>query len=135
MSTEEAQPPQQSTTSAPATAPATATQPSSLQSAITTVPAGKWAVGVSGGADSVALLMLLLRFRVAPDVSPYVVHMDHQVRGESSDADARFVRDLAAAHNLPCFVARRGDVEPTLHNLPANPSERYRAARMEFFKQ
>ena len=111
-----------------------ATSVDALQSAIANVPAGPWAVGVSGGADSVALLMLLLQHRKA-DTSLHVVHMDHQIRGESSDADARFVGELATKHKLQCTLARRGDIEPTLHNLPANPSERYRMARMALFKQ
>lgn len=57
-------------------------------------------VGVSGGADSVALLVSLCELRGAmADRSPrgFVIaaHYHHAVRGETADADQVFVRDLA----------------------------------------
>lgn len=53
--------------------------------------AGRYLVGVSGGRDSVALLHLLseLGYR-----NLIVCHLNHQLRGRSSDADARFVKQL-----------------------------------------
>ena len=53
----------------------------------------RWLVGVSGGADSVALLHLMTRagFR-----NLIVCHLDHQLRGRASAGDARFVKALAA---------------------------------------
>jgi tRNA(Ile)-lysidine synthase len=106
-------------------------------------------VGVSGGADSVALLSLL-RPRAVPggDLSLHVVHLDHQTRGRASAADAAFVSELAARWGLACTVARREDVEARLSGfavdagagpapatplLPANPSARYRTARLALF--
>ncbi len=53
---------------------------------------GPWVVGVSGGADSVALLRLVLEFR--PDITPIVAHFDHLTRAGQSTRDAEFVRDL-----------------------------------------
>jgi tRNA(Ile)-lysidine synthase len=103
-----------------------------LAHAIDQVPAGPWAVAVSGGADSVALFRLLLG---RPDLSLHVVHLDHQTRGEASTADAEFVQQLAAEHRVPCTVALRNEIEPQLEDLPKNPSARYRAARMELFRQ
>ncbi|MCC6145016.1 MAG: tRNA lysidine(34) synthetase TilS, partial [Candidatus Hydrogenedentes bacterium] len=47
---------------------------------------------VSGGADSVALLLLLLEFGYTASVA----HFDHQTRGGESAADLEFVRELAA---------------------------------------
>lgn len=103
-----------------------------LADAIATVPAGRWAVGVSGGADSVALLSLLRR---RSDLSLHVVHLDHQTRGAASTEDAEFVRRLAAEWRLECTVALREQIEPELKSLPANPSARYRALRMELFRR
>ncbi|MCY2952322.1 MAG: tRNA(Ile)-lysidine synthetase, partial [Planctomycetota bacterium] len=50
-----------------------------LNSAVGAVAAGAYAVGVSGGADSVGLLHLL-RFGRG-DLRLHVVHLDHQTRG------------------------------------------------------
>jgi tRNA(Ile)-lysidine synthase len=57
-------------------------------------------VAVSGGADSVALLRLLLELRSEIGVVLSVVHFNHQLRGAASDADAQFVADLAQHHKL-----------------------------------
>ncbi len=66
-------------------------------------PRRRWLVGVSGGADSVALLRLLVAHGFRKLV---VCHLDHGLRGRASAADARFVRRLAAELNLPCESAR-----------------------------
>src|SRR5216117_4498150 len=50
-------------------------------------------IGVSGGRDSVALLHWLIN---AGYKKLIVCHLNHQLRGRSSDADARFVKKLAA---------------------------------------
>jgi len=103
-----------------------------LDSVIATVPPGRWAVGVSGGADSVALLALL---RTRPELSLHVAHLDHQTRGDASPADARFVAELAARFGLPCTIRRRDEIEPGLTELPANRSARYRAIRLALFRE
>jgi tRNA(Ile)-lysidine synthase len=104
-----------------------------LHNAIASVPSGPWAVGVSGGADSIALLSLL---RHRTDLSLHVAHLDHETRGEASTGDATFVRKLAADWNLACTCARRREIEPLLARpLPANPSALYRALRLAFFKR
>ena len=58
------------------------------------------AVAVSGGADSVALLLLLLELRAELGIVLSVAHVNHKLRGLESDADEQFVRDLAAEHGL-----------------------------------
>jgi tRNA(Ile)-lysidine synthase len=106
--------------------------PSPLQKMIDTVPPGAWAVGVSGGADSVALLRLLCD---RADLRLVVVHLDHETRGGASTQDAAFVERLAAELNRPAVVARRSEIEPQLARLPRNQSARYRAARLALFAQ
>lgn len=66
---------------------------------------GKLLVAVSGGSDSVALLILLHRHRELLAIEPVVAHIDHGLRPESS-ADAGFVRELANSLQLP-FVCRQ----------------------------
>jgi tRNA(Ile)-lysidine synthetase-like protein len=98
--------------------------------AVAAVPAGAWAVGVSGGADSVALLLALAQ---RADLRLHVVHLDHQTRGEESTADAEFVRALADRLNLPCTLATRSQIEPLAGKLPKNPSALYRRLRLALF--
>jgi len=96
------------------------------------IPHGRWAIGVSGGADSVALLLLL---HERPEISLHVVHLDHQTRGEESTADAEFVRELAGKLKLPATIARRDQIEPEMNALPKNRSARFRAIRLELFRR
>lgn len=96
------------------------------------VPSGRWAAAVSGGADSVALLLLL---QGRPDMSLHVVHLDHQIRGQASADDAAFVAGLAGKLGIPVTIVRREEIEPGLGPLPKNPSARYRAIRLELFRR
>jgi tRNA(Ile)-lysidine synthetase-like protein len=103
-----------------------------IERAIRRVPAGRWAVGISGGADSVALAAML---RTRPDLQLHLVHLDHQARGQQSADDARFVEALAARWKLPCTLATRQEVMPLLARLPRNTSALFRALRLALFEQ
>lgn len=58
------------------------------------------AVAVSGGADSVALLLLLEELRQELGVVLSVAHVNHKLRGAESDQDEQFVAELARRHGL-----------------------------------
>ena len=62
------------------------------------------AVAVSGGADSVALLRLLLELQAELGIVLGVAHFNHGLRGTESDADEAFVAKLAQEHGLDFFV-------------------------------
>ncbi|MBP5312060.1 MAG: tRNA lysidine(34) synthetase TilS [Clostridia bacterium] len=65
---------------------------------------------VSGGRDSVALLLLLKKLAAdLPDLYIGVFHYDHSLRGRESDGDALYVNDLAKRLKLP-FFSEKGDV-------------------------
>jgi tRNA(Ile)-lysidine synthase len=89
-------------------------------------------VGVSGGADSVALLELLLPAR--GDVRCHAVHLDHETRGGESAADARFVVALCESLGVPRTLATRAQVEARAGALPRNTSARFRALRHRLFR-
>jgi tRNA(Ile)-lysidine synthase len=57
-------------------------------------------IAVSGGADSVALLRLLVELRKEIGVVLSVVHFNHKLRGVASEEDERFVAELAQRHKL-----------------------------------
>jgi len=61
-------------------------------------------VAVSGGSDSVALLLALHRLCSPRDIVLQVAHIVHGLRPEAGQLDASFVRHLAASLNLPCHV-------------------------------
>jgi tRNA(Ile)-lysidine synthase len=68
------------------------------------LPGNRVGVAVSGGADSVALLRLLLELRDELGLVLSVVHFHHQIRGHDADADQLFVAELASSHGLELHV-------------------------------
>src|ERR1700739_2592561 len=97
-------------------------------------PGKRMGVAVSGGADSVALLRLLLEVREAWGVVLSGAHFNHQLRGKASEADEKFVSKLAAQYDLPFFVARE-DVAGTAREKRANLEEMARRMRYVFFER
>lgn len=99
-------------------------------------------VGVSGGADSVALLLLMIdisKYR-SGDISKYgsggigVAHINHSLRGDESDRDEAFVRNLARKHNLP-FHALKVDVPAVAVEKRLSFEEAARDIRYSFYKE
>ncbi len=60
----------------------------------------------SGGADSVALLHLFARLRPLMQITLLAVHVDHQLRGADSDADAELVKRHCLQLNIPLIVRK-----------------------------
>lgn len=90
-------------------------------------------VAVSGGADSVALLDVLagldsLRLTLVP------AHLNHLLRGEESDRDEEFVRELAGRYGLTPEV-RRSDVAAMAAAAGLSLEEAGREARYAFFRE
>ena len=81
-------------------------------------------VAVSGGADSVFLLTALHELGVASAV----LHVNHKLRGQESDADEDFVHELADKLNLPFHVA-------TLPPAEGNTEQEARRHRYTFFAE
>jgi tRNA(Ile)-lysidine synthase len=89
-------------------------------------------VAVSGGADSVALLYLLLEIREPLGIVLFVLHFNHQLRGKASRADEAFVMRLAALHGLPFFSGNE-NVAARSKRDGANLEDTARRARYAFF--
>ncbi|MBR1866887.1 MAG: tRNA lysidine(34) synthetase TilS [Lachnospiraceae bacterium] len=60
-------------------------------------------LGVSGGADSVALLIVMNQLKTVYDLTLYVVHIDHGIREEALQ-DAAYVRQLCKTYELPFYL-------------------------------
>jgi tRNA(Ile)-lysidine synthase len=83
-------------------------------------------IGVSGGVDSLALLLGLekLGYKLV------VAHLDHALRAESAE-DAAFVKSLADARGLP-YVSARVDVKQHAKNQGQSLEEAARDVRYNF---
>ena len=62
--------------------------------------------GISGGADSVCLLFVLLEWKRTRNIHITAVHVNHMLRGEEALRDERFVEELCKKHGVPCRVFR-----------------------------
>ena len=67
---------------------------------------GHLLAGVSGGADSVFLFHLLLAEMKKGRLTFEVAHVNHGIRGETSDRDERFVRELCEQNGITVHVHR-----------------------------
>lgn len=83
---------------------------------------------VSGGADSVALLFGLYLLREKLHFTLSAAHFNHQLRGEESNWDEAFVRDLCDRYDIPLSVGT-APVKPGKKGLEAAARE----ARYAFF--
>lgn len=89
----------------------------------------RYLVGVSGGADSVALLHLLHREKFRHLV---ICHLNHRLRGKASLADEQLVRKLAADLGYPCEIQRTSIATRAKKSGQSIETEA-REARHEFF--
>jgi tRNA(Ile)-lysidine synthase len=89
-------------------------------------------VAVSGGADSVALLRMMLELRKQLGVVLSVVHFNHKLRGQHSEADEKFAARLAAKYGL-AFHGGHGDVAAQAKRDKANLEDTGRQSRYQFF--
>jgi tRNA(Ile)-lysidine synthase len=89
----------------------------------------RYLIGVSGGRDSIALLNLLLEFGYEKLV---VCHLNHQLRGAASRADARFVEKTACDLCLDCEIGS-ADVGVLAKRSKLSIETAARFARLAFF--
>ncbi|WP_309398776.1 tRNA lysidine(34) synthetase TilS [Cerasicoccus maritimus] len=87
-----------------------------------------WGVACSGGADSLALLLLLWARYPQRRGQLRVLHFNHGLRGEAADADAAFVREVAQSLGLKFDLGHAG-LKP---GDQASESQ-LRDARLKFF--
>jgi len=94
-------------------------------------PDGRYLIAVSGGRDSVALLHWLHQ----RDYRKLVVcHLNHQLRGRSSDADARFVEKLTAQYDVDLEIGS-ANVRAIAPKQKMSIETAAREARYKFFAQ
>lgn len=95
-------------------------------------PGAQVGVAVSGGADSVALLHVLVELAPRWNLRLRILHLNHLLRGEESAGDAAFVRELAGSLGLDAVVAE-ADVARLKGESGENLEQAARTARLKFF--
>lgn len=75
-----------------------------LRRKIFPVQEGFYLLGLSGGADSVALLMMLIPDIRKGRIRIEAVHVNHGLRGRESDGDERFCRELCKTEGIPLYT-------------------------------
>jgi tRNA(Ile)-lysidine synthase len=94
-------------------------------------PDGRYLVGVSGGRDSVALLHWLINLGYKKLI---VSHLNHQLRGHSSLADARFVEKTALKYRAE-FELESANVRALATRWKMSTETAAREARYKFFAE
>jgi tRNA(Ile)-lysidine synthase len=89
-------------------------------------------LGVSGGADSVALLRIFADLRASLGITISVLHFHHQLRGAVADEDERFVKALAGKFGFQ-FESGRADVATEAKRNRWNLEDAARRLRYQFF--
>ncbi|MCD8046359.1 MAG: tRNA lysidine(34) synthetase TilS [Clostridiales bacterium] len=91
-------------------------------------------VGLSGGADSVCLLLLLQRMSRETGFFLAAVHVEHGIRGEESRKDAAFAENLCREHKIP-FESFSVDVPRRSRETGESPEEAARVLRYGCFRE
>ena len=81
------------------------------------------AAAVSGGADSMTLLLLLRQLQPEFGYELSACHVNHGLRGETADRDEAFVRDACARLGVPLRVYRAADLADVVGPPPAHAGE------------
>ncbi len=91
-------------------------------------------IGLSGGADSVCLLLVLKAMQPTYHLTLTAVHVHHGIRGESAERDLCFSKELCEANDVE-FVAAYRDVPGIAAKLHLTEEEAGRSVRYEIFEQ
>jgi tRNA(Ile)-lysidine synthase len=91
-------------------------------------------VAVSGGPDSVCLLHILKNIKQEFGINLHVAHLDHQLRGASSTADANYIAALAKKLNLPSTI-KKHDVSTYRKKNRISLEEAAREVRYNFLAE
>ena len=95
-------------------------------------PGDRVGVALSGGIDSVALLLLLIELRQELGIVLSIIHFNHKLRGSESDRDQEFVANLALEHGLEFYCAS-GDVAQLAEEEHRGTEAAARELRYGFF--
>jgi len=97
-------------------------------------PGDRVVIALSGGADSVALLLVLQRLAPRLDAAVSAAHLNHRLRGAESDADENFVRELCSRLGVHLAVESAA-VREAASAARQNLEQSARHARYDFLRR
>lgn len=86
-------------------------------------------IGLSGGPDSVCLLLVLDALKKEFGLKLYIAHLNHSLRGKESDQDQEFVKKLSGKLGIPSFFKK---LDPASASSACCCEEAARKVRFEF---
>ncbi|MCH5585872.1 tRNA lysidine(34) synthetase TilS [Shimazuella sp. AN120528] len=97
-------------------------------------PGEKLLVGVSGGCDSIALLEALFELSPKYGWRIFVVHVNHHLRGDASDGDARYVSEFCQQRQIS-YQIKDVDVRAKKETAGGNKQAIARELRYQAFRK
>lgn len=91
-------------------------------------------LGVSGGADSLCLLIMLHKIAQEYNLTLTVVHINHHIRGQEAEEDQKFVEDFCQGQNIRCRTFHI-EVKKLAEERKCSEEEAGRMARYEVFER
>jgi len=94
------------------------------------LPGYKIIIGLSGGADSVAMFDLFFKLKI----NIIAAHVNHDLRGEESKRDENFVKSLCESKNILCEI-KKINIKKIAHEKKISIEEAGRLVRYDFFNK
>ena len=94
----------------------------------------KIVVGISGGADSICLVHILLALKDEFEIEIYGVHINHGIRKETARRDEEYVRAFCEKYRIPFFCFER-DIPKIAKQEKLSEEEAGRKIRYECFRE
>ena len=91
-------------------------------------------IGVSGGADSLALLYFLKKYQGVLNVEIAAAHLNHEIRGKAAEEDHAFVKEFCIKQSVLLYD-KSVDVIQLAKKNKISLEEAGREARYAFFKE
>lgn len=96
--------------------------------------ASRVTVALSGGADSVSLIHVLLELKEEVNIELCAAHLNHQLRGDEADRDENFVRELCEKLGVQLFC-ERADIKAESEKTGESIELAARRVRYEFLER
>lgn len=91
-------------------------------------------IGLSGGPDSLTLLHLFSHIKDQYNLKLYAAHINHNLRGEESEEDQKFVEEICDKWGIPLFI-ENSDINKIAEDKKVSLEEAGRQVRYDFFER